>query len=150
MNDRLPLDRLPSLVHDRGETRRPVAEERFSEAEMDDIKRGFARRLRTAFDEATNAEIARRCHTTSTTVKLYAEAQRLPIAEMLLQITRVTGINIHWLLTGRGSRRVEHEDMFSEEEESRIRELAARHGRTFDDMVRSLTLAAADMLRNFD
>lgn len=128
---------------------RPVADERFSDDEMAEIKRGFARRLREAFDHATNAEIARRCMTTSTTIKLYAEGKRIPIGEMLLQMTRATGINIHWLLTGRGSRRVEMSNVFSPEEEARIREMAKEKNITFDEMVRQLTMSSLELLKKF-
>lgn len=116
---------------------------------MEQILRGFAQRLREAFDYATPAEIARRCLTTSATIKLYVEAKRLPIAEMLLQITRATGINIHWLLTGRGSRRVEVSNVFTEEEEARIREFAREKNLTFDEAVRQLTISSLDLLRKF-
>lgn len=128
---------------------RPVADERFAEEEMAEIMRGFARRLREAFDGATNADIARRCITTSATIKLYAEGKRLPIAEMLLQMTRTTGVNIHWLLTGRGSRRVEIANVFSEEEEERIRQFAREKDLTFDQAVKQLTLSSLDLLKKF-
>ena len=128
---------------------RPVADQRFSDDEMTQIKRGFARRLYEAFDNAIPAEIARRCYTTSATVKLYVEGKRLPIAEMLLQMSRATGINIHWLLTGRGSRRVETSNVFSDEEEARIREFAREKDLTFDQAVKQLTLSSLDLLKKF-
>lgn len=127
------------------ERSRPVASERFSDDEMSDIRAGFAKRLREAFDGMSQADIARRCKTTDATIKIYMDGDRLPIAEMLLQIHRVTGINIQWLLTGKGPRRVERvNEMFTEEEEGEIRELAANAGRTFENQVRVMTMAAIE------
>lgn len=140
-NDRLPF------LNNRGGARSDALE-RFSDAEMGEIKRGFVRRLKIAFDDLNNADIARRCKTHDSTIKLYTDGERLPIAEMLLQMHRVTGINLHWLLTGKGSRRVGYDNLFSEEEEARISELARERGISFEEMVRKLTLAGAEFLDN--
>lgn len=68
---------------------------------------------------------------------------RLPVSEMLLRITRATGTNIHWLLTGEGPRRVlKADELFSGDEEKAIAALAKRSGRSVDEQVRVLTLAA--------
>ncbi|CAN5354891.1 hypothetical protein BH10ACI2_BH10ACI2_00260 [soil metagenome] len=110
----------------------------------------FASRLRDAFDLAPNATIARRLSTSDATVKKYLDGERLPIPEMLLEITRVTGINLHWLLTGEGARRVgKSDDLFSEDERNAIRELATRSGRSFEDQVVALTMAAVEMVKKF-
>lgn len=106
-----------------------------------------AARLREAFGGATNAEIARRLDTPDATLKFYMDGDRLPSAEMLLRITRVTGCNLHWLITGAGPNRVgKAAAMFSKEEESEIRKLAARSGRTFEEQVRVLVVAAVEMV----
>ena len=107
----------------------------------------FAGRLREAFDHASNAEIARRLSTSDMTVKNYIDGNRLPAPEILLEITRVTGINLHWLLTADGPRRVgKSDEIFSEDERTAIRELAALSGRTFEDLVKVLAVAAAEMV----
>ena len=148
-NDRLPLELLKnaSLPYpDSGETPRPKAQERFSEEEMAKIMAGFAKRLKTVFNHANNSEIARRLKTTDATVKLYVDGKRLPVAEMLLQIQMVTGANIHWLLTGQGERQVNRGNQFSEDEERRIREMAEARKIGFDEMVRRLAMAAAELV----
>jgi hypothetical protein len=148
-NQRLPIDRLkqtslPSSADD--EKTRPTAQERFTGAEMDEIREGFAKRLKTAFNHANNAEIARRCKTTDATVKFWLEG-RLPSAEFFIQIHQATGVNIHWLLTGKGQRRVEFGDVFTEAEEAAINELASDRGKSFNEMVRKLATGAVELLK---
>jgi ribosome-binding protein aMBF1 (putative translation factor) len=132
---------------ERSSRTRPAASERFSEDELAEIRRAFARRLKDAFDHASNAEIARKLKTTDNTIKYYTDADRLPAPEMLLQIARVTGINLHWLLTGNGERRVARHNLFTEDEEAGIRELAREAGRSFENEVRILAIAAAELIR---
>ncbi|MGD9564488.1 MAG: helix-turn-helix domain-containing protein [Pyrinomonadaceae bacterium] len=117
----------------------------------EDPASGFPDRLRAAFDHASNAEIARRCETSDATIKFYMEG-RLPSAELLLRIHRATGINLHWLLTGAGPRRVEGQDdrIFSEEEEQEIREMARIAGRTFEEQTRVLAVAALGLKQAID
>lgn len=106
----------------------------------------FAVRLREAFDGASNAEIARRLSANDSTIKFYTDATRLPIYEMLVEISRVTGCNLNWLMTGRGPRRIEKPTaMFTEAEENEIRELAVKAGRSFEDQVRVLAMAAVEL-----
>ena len=124
-----------------------ASDERFSEDELIRMRKDFATRMKEAFDGATNAEIARRCKTTSATIKLYADAQRLPHVELLLQMQRATGINLHWLLTGKGPRFVDAKEAFDELEQDQIRELARSQGKTFDEMVRTLALSSLDTVR---
>jgi transcriptional regulator with XRE-family HTH domain len=145
LKERLPLDR-PVQTSFRVES---GSHERFSEVELARIKREFANRMRQAFDHDNNAAIARRCKTTDATIKLYMDAERLPNPEMLLQIARVTGVNLHWLLTGQGARRVEFGNLFSEEEEEKLTKLAKQNGLTFNELVRKLVLAGADFLDSF-
>lgn len=109
-------------------------------------KAGFARRLKIAFDHAINADIARRIGLTDAAIKGYTDGTALPVAETLMNIHRVTGINIHWLLTGEGPERVGRaESLFSEGEEDIVRSLALESGRTFNEQVRVLSLAAIQL-----
>jgi hypothetical protein len=103
--------------------------------------REVAKRLKIAFNHAPNSDISRALLTDPSTVKNYTDAARLPTAEMLIYIHLKTGVNIHWLLTGKGERRVESGDMFTEEEELKIDHMAKESDRSFDEMVRVLTLA---------
>lgn len=126
---------------------RGAASLRFSADEQQLMREEFALRLKIAFDNASNAEIARRLKTTDATVKMYTDAMRLPVYEILVEIARVTGINLNWLMTGRGSQRlVKSDDLFSDVESAPIRDLARRSGRSFDEQVKVLALAAAEMV----
>lgn len=146
-NERLPLDRLASLPRSGdSEKPRPVAQERFSDEEMTRIRTEFGQRMKTAFDGANNAEIARRCKTTDATVKAYADGATLPSFEILLQMHFATGVNLHWLMTGKGQRRAEFGDVFTEDEELEIQELARASGRSFNETVRRLATGAVEVL----
>ena len=59
----------------------------------------FGERLRRAFGNAKNAELARKLGVTESAVKNYIEG-RIPDATRLLQIKDLTNCNLHWLLTG--------------------------------------------------
>lgn len=125
---------------------RPVAGERFSDGELGEIMKGFAERLVDAFEGANDNEIARQCQTTHATIREYTSGRRLPIAEMLIHISRTKGINIHWLLTGRGHKwATPVVELFDEEEERQIRELAKSAGRTFEEQVRAMVTAVLDL-----
>jgi transcriptional regulator with XRE-family HTH domain len=126
----------------------PAASERFSADELQEIMSGFAKRLVEAFDGANNNEIARKCNTTNATIRQYTEGKRLPIAEMLLHMSRVTGVSTQWLLTGRGPKWVSAaNDLFDAEEEATIRQMAKASGRTFGEQVRVLVKAAVEFLQ---
>ncbi len=123
-----------------------AASSRFSADEQQLMRDEFALRLKIAFDHASNAEIARRLKTTDATVKMYTDAMRLPVYEILVEISRVTGINLNWLMTGKGPQRVlRSENLFSDEEMNSIRELALRSGRTPEEQIKVLALAAVDL-----
>lgn len=108
----------------------------------------FVRRLRIAFNHASNAEIARRIGTTDATVKAYTDEKNLPVAEMLVRITQASGINLHWLLTGDGPERITKiQPVFSQAEEDVIRKMAVEGGRSYEEQVRILTLAATQLVR---
>ena len=142
MNDRLPLQYLnaksPTFLTD--------ADERFTESELETMRREFALRLKSLFPGLTDADIARRLKIAQSTVKNYFDGERLPNPDVLIQIERVTGVNLHWLLTGKGSRRVEKGDLFSEEEETAVNLLAKKSGRSFDEQVKWLVMGAVEFL----
>lgn len=128
------------------EKSRPVATERFFDGELEEVMKGFAVRLREAFDGANDSEIARQCGTTQATVREYTGGRRLPIPEILLHISRRKGVSIDWLLTGRGTKWVAPaNDLFDQEEELEIREMAQLAGRSFPEQVRELALAAVEI-----
>ncbi len=129
---------------------RSVLTGRMTSDELRAIRRGFASRLRTAFEGSSNADIARRLKTSDAAVKNYMDGDRLPIAEMLLEIASATGINLHWLLTGNGPRRVEKiRPIFTNEEEELIEALARRAGQSFDEQVGLLAASAAELIAKF-
>lgn len=139
-NQRLPLGRIKSIQTPAPEERNaPRAEERFSEGEMEDIRRAFSLRFASLFPGMNKTEIARRLKTTDTVVGNYTDGKRLPTAELLLQVERTTGVNVHWLLTGKGQKRVEFANIFTEAEENEIQKLADLHKRSFLEEVRALT-----------
>ena len=124
---------------------RGAASGRFSAGNNTQTKLAIARRLREAFDGASNAELARRLSTSDAAIKNYMDGARFPAIEILLETARITGINLHWLMTGDGPKRVlKTGDLFSEHQEAQITELAARSGRTFEEQVRVLTIAGVE------
>ncbi len=124
---------------------RPAVDGRYLDGELEEIRSAFVPRLRQAFDDASNAEIARRLNTSDATIKNYMDAKRLPLAEMLIEIARVTGINLHWLLTGQGPQRVEKgSELLTPEENKQILALARRAGRTYNEQLQIVIRAALD------
>lgn len=71
-------------------------------------KTSFGQRLRLAFKNAKNAEIARKIGVGETAVTNYM-AGRVPDLEKLLKIKASTNCDLDWLLTGDESRNVEPE-----------------------------------------
>jgi cellulose biosynthesis protein BcsQ len=61
----------------------------------------FPERLRAAFNDARNTDIARQLGVSKATVTLYMGG-RLPPSEVLLKIAEETGCNLHWLMIGQG------------------------------------------------
>jgi hypothetical protein len=139
-NDRLPLARLPHTLQPDGAAN--VAE-RFSGEELGQIKYDIGRRLVEAFDTDNLTVIANSLKTTPTVVREYVEGRRFPAPEMQLQFYRSTGISIHWLMTGKGAKRVEFKNVFTPEEEAEIQQLANASGRTFWEEVKLLAVAGA-------
>jgi transcriptional regulator with XRE-family HTH domain len=66
----------------------------------------FGERLKIAFENAKNAEIARKMGVSEAAVGNYV-AGRIPDAEKLIQIRALTNCDLNWLLTGEGSQTVE-------------------------------------------
>lgn len=62
----------------------------------------FAERLKIACDTSEPSEIARLLGLPYQTVANYLGG-RLPKAEVLIDLSRKTGVSIHWLLTGEGA-----------------------------------------------
>lgn len=128
----------------------PVKPERFTEEEMSDMLREFAQRFSLIFSGLRDSEIASRLNTTPSVIGNYVKGLRFPTAEMLVRISQVTNVNIHWLITGNGSRYLEFANLFSEEEEAEIQELAAKRGLTFEQMINRLSMSAADMIKKIN
>jgi transcriptional regulator with XRE-family HTH domain len=63
----------------------------------------FGERLKAAFYNASNAEIARQMGLSEPAVNNYMGG-RIPGADKLIQIASLTKCNLHWLITGEGSR----------------------------------------------
>lgn len=67
--------------------------------EKESINTDFGKRLKTAFDGATNKEIAQRIGEKEGTVGFYVRG-RIPSADILIKISKATQCSIDWLLTG--------------------------------------------------
>ncbi|HYE72587.1 MAG TPA: helix-turn-helix domain-containing protein [Blastocatellia bacterium] len=70
------------------------------------IESEFGARLREAFGNAKNAEIARRLGVSEPAVKNYMEG-RVPPSDTLVKIADLTNCSLHWLLTGEGMKTIE-------------------------------------------
>lgn len=134
--------RLNSMA--RAENKSP---DRFSEKEIQALKDDFADRFNSVFPNSTHSEIARTLDSHPSTIKLYAEAKRFPVPEMLIFIHRKTGINIHWLLTGEGSPSSERTSLFNAEEVKRINKFS--DGADLNETIRKLTLTMVETLEKF-
>ena len=66
---------------------------------------GFGRRLREAFEGASNAEISRKTRRSEPAIKNYIDG-RIPGADDLVLISHLTGCSVHWLLTGEGPKAI--------------------------------------------
>jgi SOS-response transcriptional repressor LexA len=63
----------------------------------------FGDRLKTAFKDAKDADIARKIGVSQPAIKNYMDG-RVPAAETLIKISNLTSCSIHWLLTGEGQK----------------------------------------------
>lgn len=66
-------------------------------------KSEFGKRLKAVFNNATNLEIASKLGVSAPAVQSYV-AGRVPPADKLIVISKVTNCNLHWLITGQGSK----------------------------------------------
>lgn len=71
----------------------------------------FGERLKQIFDNATNQQIADKIGTSAPAVQNYVSG-RVPDAEKLLLISKITNCNLHWLLTGDGKQFLTDSDEF--------------------------------------
>jgi AcrR family transcriptional regulator len=63
----------------------------------------FVERFRTAFDNASMADVARRLHIPHATMRNYYGG-RLPASDVLIKIANETGVSLNWLLLGKGDK----------------------------------------------
>src|SRR5438046_8581119 len=68
----------------------------------------FGERLRIAFNNAKNAEIARKLEVSEAAVKNYVQG-RVPDAEKLVKIKNLTNCSLDWLLTGQPEKEIKAE-----------------------------------------
>ena len=73
-----------------------------SEDELELIRTAVGRRLAEAFDFRSDREIACLLKTSCKTINSVINGKEFPPTEMLLLINCLTGVSIHWLLTGDG------------------------------------------------
>ena len=145
MNQRLPLEHLSKT----STKTTNLSQERFSDDEMEQIKQDFAKRLYEAFNADKAAHIAQALNVADATVSYYVKAQRLPIAEMLIQIHNKTGISLNWLLLGKGRKYIEIDQAFSDEEIKEIEAMAKESGRSFQEEVRALALTGLKAVKKY-
>ena len=80
------------------------AEKFITPIEMDHIKADIGRRIVEAFNYHPDSEIAFILKTSCKIVSSFTEGEDLPPTEILLEIQKATGISLHWLLTGDGTK----------------------------------------------
>jgi cellulose biosynthesis protein BcsQ len=87
-------------------------------------KSRFSERLKQAFDDARNKDIAELLGVSRATITLYTSGH-LPPPDVLLKISEKTRCNLHWLLTGSGPRWAPPENA---EEKKEAKVIALYHG----------------------
>ena len=127
-----------------GEPREAVRTAIYDREPAHDVLKAFSGRFLEIFNDASYSEIARRLKTNHATIIPWATGKRMPTGELLLRIQNVTGVNLHWLLTGRGPIRGTDTETFHLDEEQRIAKLAAATGRSFEETVRHLAMSALE------
>jgi len=70
--------------------------------QLEQIKFETARRVAEVFGYRSDREIACLLRTSCSAVNSVIEGRELPSTKLLLLIHCVTGVSIHWLLTGKG------------------------------------------------
>lgn len=118
----------------------------FSEETESDLTISFSKRFKETFRGLNNAEIARRLKTTDMTVKNYVDGNRLPNFELLVRIHRASGVNIHWLLTGKGAQFDSSALDLPPEQTIEIQHLAEKNGIKFQEQIQRLVAAGLDFL----
>jgi hypothetical protein len=94
-NQRLPLDRIKALHLSEPVVRNPSrAGERFTENEMEEIRREFALSCASLFPGLHRTEIRHCLITTDTVVANYLDAKRLPTPELLLYLQFEVSLDI--------------------------------------------------------
>lgn len=68
--------------------------------------RNFGKRLKRAFANRSNSEIAKLLKVSDSTITNYING-RVPSAGKLIEVSRLTNCNLHWLLTGQGNTHLE-------------------------------------------
>jgi SOS-response transcriptional repressor LexA len=109
-------------------------------------KSGFGERLKKAFGNATNTEIAEKIGSSSSAITNYIKG-RIPELDILDVIAHSTRCSLHWLLTGKGQQRVEPSlppVLLENNERKVIEDLAHTTGQTVDQIVRELLIEALD------
>jgi transcriptional regulator with XRE-family HTH domain len=95
-----------------------------SRDELAHIKSDIGKRIVEAFNYHPDAEIAYLLKTSCQTIKAFTEGEEFPPVEILLSIHKATGVSLHWLLTGEGTKRPSIEMPLVVAEESAICGLA--------------------------
>lgn len=79
-------------------------EKHFSEVEIRQVVSETRRRILEVFHYLADREIAFLLKTNSAQVKAVTKNGELPSTELLLNIHRITGVSMDWLLTGEGAK----------------------------------------------
>jgi hypothetical protein len=74
--------------------------------DLEQIKSDIGRRIVEAFNYHPDPEIAFLLKTSCKTVRAFTEGDEFPPLEIILSIHTVTGVSLHWLLTGEGNKRL--------------------------------------------
>jgi hypothetical protein len=80
------------------------AEKFITPIEMEHTKAEIGRRVVEAFNYHPDSEIAFILKTSCKAVNSLTEGEELPPTEILLEIQKATGVSLHWLLTGQGTK----------------------------------------------
>jgi transcriptional regulator with XRE-family HTH domain len=80
----------------------------------------FSARLKEAFNNAKNVDIAKKLGVGPSAITNYSREERYPSLDILLKISEVTGYSIQWLLTGEGPKKISPRDESKETGENSI------------------------------
>lgn len=98
---------------------------------------GFGERLRQAFDDAGNSEIARKLGAEPSTITNYMKG-RIPPPKTLVAIAALTNCSIDWLITGEGDDDQEPYGFLDSNKRDVIQSLAEAAGSTFEVVLSQL------------